>query len=451
MSDIFNIERNDECICGSGKKYKKCCLPAVEKIDTYLLKAIGRTEGITAYGRDFIRIISVMYGIKFKEKESTADVEKLATLIIQAWKEEEEIFANKLEELNNEIAELLREKKELKYFRIPGALLADTDFNDEEQMDGLLEEISDKFSFENYLLDLAYSLRTDEYTKEELKIVFHWIFLGMMDETSKGFIIPILRASLEDIANAKEKLEETIGNKDRLDQEDITEIFKINAEYPVFEEYFGSKMLQDVQEELDDVFNSEIDFNFPFFAIYAFYLKLFAKIIEVFSGIASHRNANLDSFDLFFGALDEVFQQNMVFVEIYTCISKTIIEMEEKTQNEDLKNKLTKIRKFFSILTTTHFHVIKRIFIISMIKYLKKLPQQADDSGIVVESLDQLTSREFFDKYVSYLESKGLNEKAGYIKELYGEIENEQSNIVKNPQKIFNAILQSEHLNATTD
>jgi hypothetical protein len=246
-------------------------------------------------------------------------------------------------------------------------------------------------------------------------------------------------------------LEETIGNKDRLDQDDITQIFKINAEYPVFEEYFGAKMLQDVQEELDDVFNGEIDFNISFYAIYAFYLKFFAKIIEVFSGMASHINANLDSFDLFFEALDEVFQQNMVFVEIYKCISETIIEMEEKTENEDLKNKLTKIREFFSILTTTHFHVIKRIFIISMIAYLKKLPQQVDDSGIVVESLDQLTSREFFDKYVSYLESKGLNEKAEYIKRLYGEIENKQSNIIKSPQKIFNAILRSQHLIATTD
>jgi len=37
------LGRNDPCICGSGKKYKKCCIDKYG--DMYMWKANGRIDG----------------------------------------------------------------------------------------------------------------------------------------------------------------------------------------------------------------------------------------------------------------------------------------------------------------------------------------------------------------------------------------------------------------------
>jgi len=42
---VFDIKRNDECLCGSGKKYKKCCMTRVEQIEREILSLqIGRAH-----------------------------------------------------------------------------------------------------------------------------------------------------------------------------------------------------------------------------------------------------------------------------------------------------------------------------------------------------------------------------------------------------------------------
>lgn len=34
LSEMYtNVRRNDICFCGSGKKYKKCCLNKIEKCE----------------------------------------------------------------------------------------------------------------------------------------------------------------------------------------------------------------------------------------------------------------------------------------------------------------------------------------------------------------------------------------------------------------------------------
>ena len=44
-----NVGRNDPCPCGSGKKYKKCCISKVAEIDEDNLKELYRFE-VGSYG-----------------------------------------------------------------------------------------------------------------------------------------------------------------------------------------------------------------------------------------------------------------------------------------------------------------------------------------------------------------------------------------------------------------
>ncbi len=434
MPNVFNIQRNDECICGSGKKYKKCCLSAVENVESNLMKEIGNTMGITAYGRNFIRVISIMYGIKFEEKDDKPDVKKLSALMIEAWEEEEELFDSSFFELNRKIIDILREKKELKNFRIPGVLLVQIEFDDIEQSETILDAIIEDFSMENNLLELAYLLRNFDYTEDEFKNILHWISMGLMDETYQSFIVPIFQASLLDIGEASDKAKQVIEDKGK-EAQDVITFYNIYEEYPIFEEYLGSKMLQAIEDDLEYVLKEEIEFNFPFYIIYAFVLKLQIKLIEIFSQSKPYINEELLFSIPFFEAIDEILGEDMLFAEIYNCIMESLMETIETTEDEDLKNRLAKITEFFFMLTRVHLNVIENIFLITVKRYIESLPRKLDDSQIVLENIQQLISHEFCDKYITYLESKGLKEEAKYIKELYEEIDIEKSTDEKDPQE----------------
>ena len=125
----------------------------------------------------------------------------------------------------------------------------------------------------------------------------------------------------------------------------------------------------------------------------------------------------------------------MLFAEIYNCIMESLMETIETTEDEDLKNRLAKITEFFFMLTRVHLNVIENIFLITVKRYIESLPRKLDDSQIVLENIQQLISHEFCDKYITYLESKGLKEEAKYIKELYEEIDIEKSTDEKDPQE----------------
>lgn len=440
-SEVFNVERNDECVCGSGKKYKKCCLSKVEKIEAGLMKAIEKEVAVTAEGREFLRIISIMYGADLDEDEAKAetDIERLAEIILQAWEEEKQVLTVSSEEFIETIEKILKKKNGMKYVRIPGSLLIDMDIDtDDDEMESIMDEIIGSLSPEDYLLEVAYSLQTDEYTEEEIKNVFHWISLGLLTGFAYGFMLPILHTSLKEIDEAQEKLEEIFDGKDELNQEDMVEISRINAEYPVFAEYFGARAMEDVRDDLDEIMDGKLIFRFPFYTIYSFFLKFFAATVKMLFDAASGNvlNDNSNIFNYFYDAADEFLQEEIIFEKVFGCIYETIAEAEKKADDEVFKSKLSKIRDFFSFLTDEHFYAIKNIFLHSLSGYFNSLPQSVDDSGIVVKSIDDISSVEFFERYVSYLESKGLKKEVEYIKELYREIEdNSVPAILKN---IFN-------------
>ena len=45
-SNYKNVERNDRCPCGSGKKYKKCCMGTSNEMMDYFVFDIPRNKGI---------------------------------------------------------------------------------------------------------------------------------------------------------------------------------------------------------------------------------------------------------------------------------------------------------------------------------------------------------------------------------------------------------------------
>ncbi|SHF44775.1 SEC-C motif-containing protein [Caldanaerobius fijiensis DSM 17918] len=293
MDKIFDIDRNGECICGSGKKYKKCCFPLIDKIDTTLLKTIEKEETITSYGREFIHIVSVLYGVKLEEEsQNSPDLEELAKIILEVWDERDKIFDEEkgrfavkatVEELIDRIGKIVEKKETLKHFRVPVDFLVNTDLQTEEEVVRLLEKLSESLLLEDYLLDLAYSLRNEEYSREEIKTVFVWILLAAKNNGMKDFMIPVLKVTIDELNTAKAKFKEIIdkaSDKKEDDEQRFLEMLEIYQEYPIFEEYMARKLLMEFEDDLEKILAC-VDFNIPFYAIYAFYLRLFTNIADV--------------------------------------------------------------------------------------------------------------------------------------------------------------------------
>ena len=137
--------------------------------------------------------------------------------------------------------------------------------------------------------------------------------------------------------------------------------------------------------------------------------------------------------------IDEIFDEDIVAEKVYFSILDKIVKIEKTTKDNDLKEKLQNILEFLTIPTTFQISLIKIRFVISLSNYVNTLPQRIDDSNMILENLEQLLSRKFFNEYIAYLESKDFEE-VQYLKQLYNKIEEQKAIIYDNMNAIVNAL-----------
>ena len=446
MSKIFDIDRNDECICGSGKKYKKCCLPNIEKIEKTLLKEIEKDDVFLPYDYEFIRILSVMYGIKLDNKNEAVNVEKLKVLLIESLRERKQ----QLEELNEEnedeiteelfrkIVSIFRKNEGLKDLRVPVTFIMNLYLDNEEEMERVLDKISNTSFLENYLLNLAYSLRTEKFTEEEMKNIFIWLSIAFIDKTYKIFTTPILEATEFDLIDGEDELEKVLNDAEKLPQDLVNKkVMEIFYKYPIFAEYLSANMFMEMGDDLNYILDPEMEIEIPFYVFYIFYLKFLTKAAEFFKKKNTEQQELFDS--IFDEVIDEIFDEDIVAEKVYFSILDKIVKIEKTTKDNDLKEKLQNILEFLTIPTTFQISLIKIRFVISLSNYVNTLPQRIDDSNMILENLEQLLSRKFFNEYIAYLESKDFEE-VQYLKQLYNKIEEQKAIIYDNMNAIVNAL-----------
>lgn len=418
MPDIFNIKRNDECICGSGKKYKKCCLPRIETIETELIKELEKDFDINQYGKDFIRTISVMFGFEIEEDAGKADTKRIAKIISEVW-EENDLDSDSIRKSAEAIFELVSSKEELKFFRIPAKVFIE---NETDNFDDLFDEILEDLSIEEYLLELASIIRTSFFTDDELKTIFNWISLSLADPLQRGFFDVLFQISLKEMGEAAEKFHQIAESEsETLSEDAFSQLKPLFEEYPIFEEFVGIKALYNFQDDLDYLISNGVEFEFPFYIIYTLFLKFLSAIDEAISENLGY--LKLYCPDLIFGAADAVLEEEVVIEEVYKDILETLSETleENKDKNEELCYAIVSITSFFFMPLWSHIIAIEKILAISLQKYFMKLPKTLDDSQLVLESAKQLIDHDFLNSYVSYLNSKGLEKQASILQKAYEE------------------------------
>lgn len=423
MEKFFILDRNDECICGSGKKYKKCCLTSIENFKRKLLSYI-RGE-ITAEGYEVIRVISMILGMEDNLAKNVIEPKLVAGIPNKLWNEEKDIWENniKFDMMIEKVVNLLRSKEKLYSVRLDGELIYGKDFDDDKEItDFIRNYMENTFFIENSLLDIASSIKTENYTSEELEAAIFAIYSAIHPETRPAFLLAISKSSIMDIEDAEKnflKLRERTGST-KIDYNDLSALFE---RYPIFKGYLGSLLRNIADDALKLLFEGKINIQMPFYSVYGIYLKiiiiLYNFIVEVNNLKNISKKITKKHVELAVRLLLSETEQFNIF---YSALVTAINEKLNKETDASMKEKLENLSSFFTLtLTSSQLEIMQRFVIYTLQNFISSIPFRVEESGLVVNTVETLFTEDFAKSYISYLKEKGLVEEAEYIEKSFKE------------------------------
>ncbi|PHO07466.1 zinc-binding protein [Thermoanaerobacterium thermosaccharolyticum] len=419
---IFDISRNDDCICGSGKKYKKCCMNNIEEIKKTLTNSLSNEVNLFSDDVEFIKIVSILYGTNLSEKNKSFKTDKIVKLILETFETEDNYTNDDYVQFLRKMTRKIAEDERLKKVRVPGDFLKNTEIGNESDVDNLLKEIVEENLVEEIFLNIAFELQNFNFNEKEIKDLFLLIRISILDEYNTLVKVAIV-ATMGEIAKAVEEINDINGTKT------MDKIYDIASKYPSFNEYISSKMYDFIANDLDYVLNEHIEI--PFYIVYLLLLKLYHRILSSFSSNFSTLNDFSDSF--FDDILQDLLYKELIIYEKALKTILTSLELKFESANEE-KVKIS----FENVLTllgmpTNHWNmkIFEQIIKVNILRTLNNLPAKVE--GIDKEvKLQDLTSDEILDEYIVYLKKNGLEQIAELFEKIYGDLKNTMSKINKN-------------------
>lgn len=416
---IFDISRNDDCICGSGKKYKKCCMNNIEEIKKTLTNSLSNEVNLFSDDVEFIKIVSILYGANLSEKNKSFKADKIVKLILETFETEDNYTNDDYIQFLRKMTRNIAEDKRLKIVRVPGDLLKDIEIGNELDVDNLLKEIVEENLVEEILLSIAFELQNFNFNEKEIKDLFLLIRISILDEYNTLVKVAI-GATMIEIAKALEEIHAINGTKT------MDKIYDIASKYPSFNEYLSSKMFDTITNDLAYVLDERIDI--PFFIVYLFLLKFYHRILSSFLFDFKTPTEFYDSL------FDEVLQ-NLLYKEliIYEKALKTILTSlelkSESINDEKVKMSFENVLSLLSLpINHWNMEIFEQIMKVNILRTLNNLPAKVE--GIDKEvKLQDLTSDEILDEYIVYLKKNGLEQIVDLFKKIYGDLKNTMSKI----------------------
>ncbi|MGF7401096.1 SEC-C domain-containing protein [Thermoanaerobacterium thermosaccharolyticum] len=416
---IFDISRNDDCICGSGKKYKKCCMNNIEEIKKTLTNSLSNEVNLFSDDVEFIKIVSILYGANLSEKNKSFKADKIVKLILETFETEDNYTNDDYIQFLRKMTRNIAEDKRLKKVRVPGDLLKDIEIGNELDVDNLLKEIVEENLVEEILLSIAFELQNFNFNEKEIKDLFLLIRISILDEYNTLVKVAI-GATMIEIAKALEEIHAINGTKT------MDKIYDIASKYPSFNEYLSSKMFDTITNDLAYVLDERIDI--PFFIVYLFLLKFYHRILSSFLFDFKTPTEFYDSL------FDEVLQ-NLLYKEliIYEKALKTILTSlelkSESINDEKVKMSFENVLSLLSLpINHWNMEIFEQIMKVNILRTLNNLPAKVE--GIDKEvKLQDLISDEILDEYIVYLKKNGLEQIAELFEKIYGDLKNTMSKI----------------------
>jgi len=336
---IFDISRNDDCICGSGKKYKKCCMNNIEEIKKNLTNSLSNEVNLFSDDLEFIKIVSILYGTNLSEKNKSFKTDKIVKLILETFETEDNYTNDDYVQFLRKMTRNIAEDERLKKVRVPGDFLKDTEIGNELDVDNLLKEIVEENLVEEIFLNIAFELQNFNFNEKEIKDLFLLIRVSILDEYNT-LVKMVTGATMIEIAKALEEIHAINSNKT------MDKIFDIASKYPSFNEYLSSKMFDAITDDFAYVLDEHIDI--PFFIVYLFLLKLYHRILSSF--LFDFKTPTEFSDSLFDDVLQDLLYNELIIYEKALKTILTSLELKsESTDDEKVKMSLENVLSLLSL------------------------------------------------------------------------------------------------------
>ncbi|KXG78536.1 hypothetical protein AN618_02920 [Fervidicola ferrireducens] len=410
MMRLFEVDRNDKCPCGSGKKYKKCCMDRVEEIKREILKEY---EGMfTATGLSIVNVISALLGFKLGNK--VLDTSDIMELMMEAWMEEEDEEVD----FSGSFKDLLRQKSGLKMVRVPGEMFAE---NEREKM----QKIFEKDFVETLLLRIARSIRYDEYSREEMKVILWAISIAAEEGHVRDFISCVYEVSKDEIVECNEKLWELVTEK-VTDMKKLRKVFEeISMETSNFLHYSGEHLKLLYEDEMERMISEIERVELPLYSIYSGLAEIYVKnSLNTQDKMEKVGIEQIVSPEFFVAGIKEGMLEYFL-AGIEKWISEEIERIKkEKKDKEEIENMLSFSIFLLTPLTPAQLDFLYKIYISYIKNFIENLPKKIDYRETIINSLEELFDEKFVEKYTDYLKKKGLFKEAGYVEGCFYKINN---------------------------
>ncbi|MGB9663087.1 MAG: YecA family protein, partial [Moorellaceae bacterium] len=305
---LYHVERNDACPCGSGRKYKKCCLGKVEETTRILKQAVGHTYPPGMGGKDLLPTLGYLYGVQWSDKPLPADLDRLGRLLRAAWEEQEQAeetgesaffitAAQKFEDL-------LEKKESLRYLYVPAAsflkadlaLGSDTAENAEEDTQHFLQKVLDIID-EDFLAHavewVAFALALDEWSEDEAKTLLTVLTWALNDNTRRLFLIPILERTVKGLAQGTNELEQSLNQADKTADESLDNkppndtLQEIMTKYPMLADLTCLEVWPEARVALQALVTGKLPVDIPLYALLGGVYSSLAIGVGNFTGAAA--------------------------------------------------------------------------------------------------------------------------------------------------------------------
>ncbi|GEA16614.1 hypothetical protein E308F_28600 [Moorella sp. E308F] len=405
---IYQVERNDFCPCGSGRKYKKCCLPAVEEATRAVGREVG--QGLTAHGQEVLATVGFICGLKWSEETKPLELSRVGRLLKEAWEEEdnasEKAFGDFLENIRNNYIRLLQEKPRLRMTRIPPDILLEIEAHQESEEElkeclaqVVAEMVNDDDFISGCIIDIAYSLHYDSYTDEEMKTLLSGLGMIINKDTREGFIEAIMSVTMEEFDATMEKIKALQDSTSEEDPEFIKKLMEILEDHIAFGDYFYTKLLRGSITAMEAIIKKEIKLNVPFYAL-ARGVYTLKKIPGLFEN------------DWIAECLWEENEAEHFLPAIYQVLEENRASLKDEALAESLEKFIFASQVGVVI---NNPELIEKLYHLCVYNFLKNPLETAPDTGGVFTSIEDLYQEEKVIRYAEALKARGLEKEADYV------------------------------------
>jgi hypothetical protein len=429
---IFQTERNSDCPCGSGRKFKKCCQERVGEATRRISQTVGM-ESITAEGLDVIETLGFLCGLRAEDGHMPSP-ETLGRLLNEAWDEVEQISEiedeGALSALSLRVQVLLGEKHKLRAIRVP-VWQFEFEKDDNTGDNELFHEIVDylggplgRIFIIEAVDSIGMSLLYDDYSDEDIKTLLIALGWLVIDDTRNFFLYTVLHKTAADLAAAEEELDKIRDKYEDANNEELyQELRSLLRRYPVYDQMLSENMKGDIKKTLSAVAGGKLKIETPLYSVLGGISAMLSKLIDMLDTVAAQRRLTAENLPLLEETLFAEGEFRFFFPELTNCLDKAAKESEDSELRDCVNNSL-----FFLILLSDRKQVavVKLLYVYCICSFISKLPVAVPGSDIEFRVLGDFYDQPLIERYACHLEFLEMFEEAEHVRDVFRKMGEEE-------------------------